>query len=153
MGALKDYNPRQGPGYNQSPDYAVGVQGLRMLHVIYDFAVDGGAQGLITLKNAGLIPDNAILYGGVVNAPTAPLSLGSATISLGTSAGSSATALKTATAIATYSVDSILALVPVMTAGSAVKMTASGYPTLTIATADLTAGVLEIFIIYLPARN
>jgi hypothetical protein len=109
----------------------------------YDFAVDGGAVGLITPKVNVTIPDNAIIIGGILN-PTTALVGTSSTIAVGTSAGSSAASLKAATAEATYSIDAILATIPIFTAASAVKMTAAGQITITVAVAALTAGVMEI---------
>lgn len=127
--------------------FGIGLP-LRIGRAKYDFAVDGGgAPGLITPATNCVIPDNAIIYGGLCNSTTALVG-SSTTISIGTSAGSSASALKAATAEATYSGDAVLALVPVMTAASAVKMTAAGSITITTAVAALTAGVLEITVLY-----
>lgn len=131
--------------------FGTGLQ-LRMARAKYDFAVDGGAQGLITPATNAVIPDNAIIVGGLANATTA-LAGATATIAIGTSAGSSTTSLKTATAVASYSADAVLALVPVMTAATAVKLTAAGSITITVATADLTAGVLEVTVFYYVAAN
>jgi hypothetical protein len=130
---------------------ATGLGLLRTAKAKYDFAVDGGAQGEITLASNCTIPDNAIIIGGIINSTTACTSGGSATIAVGTSAGSSATSLKAATAVASYSADALLATVPVFTAASAVKMTAAGQVTVTVATADLTAGVIEITLVYFVA--
>ncbi len=126
---------------------------LRMARAKYDFAVDGGgAPGLITPATNAIIPDNAIIIGGIAN-PTTALVGSSTTIAIGTSAGSAANSLKTATAEATYSVDAVLPLVPVFTAGSAVKMSAAGSITITTAVAALTAGVMEITVFYFVAAN
>lgn len=124
----------------------------RMSRAIYDFSVDGGAIGLITPAKNATIPDNAIIIGGIINPTTAPIGAG-ATIAFGTAAGSSASALKAATAIATYTLDSILPTVPVWTAASSFKMTAAGKITMTVATAALTAGVIEITLFYVLAAN
>jgi hypothetical protein len=129
------------------------VDGLLMAKAVYNFAVDGGAVGAITPVISDTIPANAIVYGGLMNPTTALTSGGSATIAVGTTAGSSATALKAATAVASYTIDAIMALVPVMTAATAFKMTAAGQINITVATAALTAGVLEIFVLYFVAGN
>lgn len=126
--------------------FGLGGQ-LKMARAKYDFAVDGGVIGLITLATTAIIPDNAIVFGGLINPTTAPVGA-TATIAFGTSAGSSASSLKAATAIATYTLDVLLALVPVWTAASAFKMTAAGSITMTTATAALTAGVIEITVFY-----
>lgn len=132
---------------------AFGLGALRVARAKYDFAVDGGAVSAITPATNATIPDNAILLSVILNPTTALTSGGSATIAVGTSAGSSANSLKTATAVASYSLDALLAGVPVFTAASAVKMTAAGSFTITVATAALTAGVLEISAVYFVAAN
>ncbi len=121
---------------------------LKVARAKYSFAVDGGAQGLITPATTAVIPDNAIILGGMLNSTTALTSGGSATIAVGTSAGSSASSIKAATAVASYSADALLAVVPLWTAATAVKLTAAGSITITVATADLTAGILEITLFY-----
>lgn len=126
---------------------------LRMGKAIYEFAVDGGTSGLITPAKNILLPDNAIIVSGFANPTTALTSGGSATIAIGTSAGSSASALKAATAVATYSADALIALVPVFTAATAVKLTAAGKLTITVAVADLIGGVMEITVFYYLAAN
>lgn len=128
-----------------------GLGAVRVAKAKYSFAVDGGAIATITPATNATIPDNAIVFGGLLNPTTALTSGGSATIAVGTSAGSSTTSLKTATAVATYSADAVLATVPVFTAGSAFKMTAAGSITITVATAALTAGILEIIVFYVVA--
>lgn len=137
-------------GPSQISPFGLGGS-LRMARAKYSFAVDGGAVGLITPATNCVIPDNAVILFGIAN-PTTALVGSSSTIAIGTSAGSSASALKTATAEATYSADAVLALVPVMTAASAVKLTAAGSITITVAVAALTAGVMEITVFYFVAN-
>lgn len=155
MSAIKKYARENVPSLGLIAGGAVfqsavlsGLGLRRVAHVIYNFAVDGGAIGLITPAKNATLPDNAIIFGGLINPTTAPTSLGSATIAIGTAAGSSTTSLKAATAVATYSLDAVLATVPVWTAATAFKLTAAGAITLTVAVADLTAGVLDIFVEY-----
>ena len=114
----------------------------------YDFAVDGGAVSTITPSNSPTIPDKAIILGGTIDITTQLTSGGAATIALGTSAGSSTTSLKGATAVASWTAGQ-LALVPVFTAATYVKLTAAGRPTLTIATAALTAGKFDVNLLYI----
>ena len=125
------------------------ASGLRVARAKYSFAVSGGTQGLITPADSDTIPDNAIIVGGTINSTTAVESLGSATVAIGTSAGSSATAIKGATGKASYSLDAVLNAVPVF--ATPVKMTAAGTITFTIGTADLTAGVIEVWLYYVVA--
>ncbi len=129
--------------------FGLGV--LRTARAKYDFAVDGGAQGAITPATNSAIPDNAIILFGLANSTTAATSGGAATIAIGTTAGSSASSLKAAEAVATFGADALVALIPVMSAASAVKMSAAGQIELTVATADLTAGVIEITVVYIVA--
>lgn len=127
------------------------ASGLRVAHAKYDFAVDGGAQGTIAPTNSDTIPDNAILVAVTINSPTAVTSDGSATVAIGTSAGSSTTSIKGATAKASYSADALLNGVPVF--ATPVKLTAAGTITFTIGTADLTAGVIEVWVLYVVAAS
>ncbi len=131
---------------------ASGLGLQRVAHVIYDFSVDGGSISTIVPAKNAIIPANAIVFGGLINSTTAPVGAG-ATIAIGTSAGSNGTSLKAPTAIATYSLDAILATVPVFTAASSFKMSAAGSVNLTIATTALTAAVIEIFVVYFHPVN
>ena len=127
-----------------------GLGVLRVARARYSFAVDGGAQGLITPVSNATIPDNAIIVGGQINSTTAATSGGAATISVGTSAGSSATSLLGVTAVASFSADARIN--SVATFAAAVKMSAAGSITLTVATADLTAGIIEVTVLYFVAQ-
>lgn len=122
----------------------------RWAHGRYDFAVQGGAISTITLTDAygrNTLPTGAIILGGTIDIIVQPVGA-SATIALGTTAGSSTTSIKGATAIASWTVGQ-LAMVPVFTAATYVKLTAAGSITTTIATTALTAGVFEVHLIYL----
>jgi hypothetical protein len=134
------------------PGSVAGLGTMGVAHAVYNFATDGGATGLITPALNAVIPANAIVLGGIIN-PTTALVGATATISWGTSAGSSAASLKAATAVATYSIDALLATVPIMTAATAFKMSAAGSITLTVAVVPLTAGIVEIFVHYVLPQN
>lgn len=125
-----------------------GLGAPALAKMTYSFATDGGVQGLITPANSPTLPAKAIILGGVIDITTTLTSGGSATIALGTSAGSSATSLKAATAVATWAAGVTVPVVPVFTAASYVKLTAAGRLTLTVATADLTAGVFDVQVLY-----
>lgn len=116
----------------------------------YSFATDGGAVSTIVPTNSPTIPNGAIILGGTIDITTQLTSGGAATIALGTSAGSSSSSLKAATAVASWTVGQ-LALTPVFTAATYVKLTAAGRPNVTIATAALTAGVFNVNLSYLQA--
>jgi hypothetical protein len=123
-----------------------GTGALQVAHATYNFAVDGGgAPGLITPAANATIPINAIIIGGTINSTTAGAGA-SATVSVGTSAGSSATSLLAATAIGSFSTNAKLN--SAATLAAPVKMSAAGSITITSAVAALTAGVFEIFVYY-----
>jgi len=130
-----------------SSGFGLGV--LRIARAKYSFAVDGGAISTITPATNATIPDNAIIVGGTINSTTAATSGGSATIAVGTSAGSSTTSLLAATAVASFSADAKLN--SAATFAAPVKMTAAGSITLTVATATLTAGIIEVTVLYFVA--
>lgn len=150
MSVLKDYLRRVGPGFLPSNAAQFGPGVPLLARAKWDFAVDGGAQGLITPKANTLLPDNAIILGGMLNSTTAFVGA-SATVAFGTSAGSAANSLKAATAITSFTLDALVAVVPLYTAATALKLTAAGRITMTVATADLSAGVVEISLIYILA--
>lgn len=130
---------------------AAGIGNMRVAHAIYDFGVDGGAVGAITPVLTAPIPANAILVGGTINVTTAVLSAGSATLAVGTTAGSSATAILGATAKASLTLAALINAVPVFS--TPVKMSAAGNINVTVGTAALTAGVVEVFVLYYVAAN
>ena len=123
---------------------------LQVAKAIYSFAADGGAQATIQPKRTASLPKNAVIVAGTVNSTGAVTSAGSATLSVGTSAGSSTTAILAATAKASLSANAILNAVPVF--ATPVKLSAAGNITVTVATADLTAGVVEITLLYFVAN-
>lgn len=124
---------------------------LRTARAIFSFAIDGGAVSTITPVTTVSLPDNAVITGGTINSTTACTSGGAATIAVGTSAGSSTTSILGATAVASFSLDARLN--SAATFAATVKMTANGNVTLTIATAALTAGVIEVHLHYYVASN
>lgn len=138
----------------QNPNFdSVNVTGsgtgpsvLRAAKAIYSFATDGGAVSTITPNGTVALPANAVIVGATVNSTTAVLSAGAATVSIGTSAGSSATSILAATGKASLSVNAILNGVPVL--ATPVKLTAAGSITFTVGTAALTAGVIEAVVYY-----
>lgn len=127
--------------YGLSGNYA-----QRIAVATYDFAVKGGAQGAISL--GVVIPDKAIVTKSFFHVKTAFTSGGSATVALGT--GEAANDIKTATAFddAAYAVGNIGAGISDGAVANMKKMTADRTIKLTIATADLTAGKVIIFVEY-----
>lgn len=133
-----------------TPNTAGGISAQRVCHATYSFAVDGGAVGAITPATNCTIPINSIITNISVNSTTALLAAGgAATISVGTTAGSSASALLGATNKTSFSANAFVQGVPVpQTASTWVKLTAAGSLNITVATNALTAGICEFFVYY-----
>jgi predicted RecA/RadA family phage recombinase len=125
------------------PGFSGQVNGVKVAHAYYDYAVDGGAT--CTPANSDTIPDNAVVFGGAINSIVAPTASGSATVSIGTAAGSAADSILTATAKASLTIDKVTVPTAVATP---FKMTAAGKINVTIATGPLTAGVIEVWVLY-----
>jgi hypothetical protein len=141
------------PTFTKTPKY----DGVYMWRAVYDFATDGGAEAAIIPSISDTIPANAILFGGVANSTIAVTSAGSATISIGTSAGSGAATILAATGKASFSLDAVLELLGTNSQGGtnkpSFKMTAAGQINITIGAAVLTAGRIEISVIGIVADN
>lgn len=118
----------------------LGVMGVA--RATYDFAVDGGAVSSIGLGVT--IPDNAIIVGGVLDIVTAFTSTGGT----GTIALDSEGAGDLLAAVDADTLSGVVALIPVWTAATAIKMTAANELTITIATAAITAGKAVLFVQY-----
>lgn len=117
--------------------------GVRLARARYEFAVDGGgAPGLITLAKSDTIPNGAVIINGVIMVQAALVG-SSTTIAIGTSAGSAANSIKTATAEATYAANAVLSIET-----TKFRMSADGTITITTATAALTAGTMDIALEY-----
>lgn len=130
-----------------------GPSGLLVCHARYSFAVDGGAVSTITPATGCTIPINAIIYRALINNVVAPIG-STGNVSVGLSAGAGGTAaLLAATARGSLTIGTIFegAVVPAAASASnttAIKMTAAGNVTVTIATNALTAGIMDIFVWY-----
>jgi predicted RecA/RadA family phage recombinase len=125
------------------PGFSGQVNGVKVAHMLYSYAADGGAT--CTPANSDTIPDNAVVFGGVVNATAAVTADGAATVAITTSAGSGAGSILTATGKAALGVDAVVA--PTCEA-TPFKMTAAGKPSIVVATGPLTAGVIEAWVLY-----
>ena len=130
------------------PGFSGQAHGLKVAHALYDYSVDGGAT--CTPANSDTIPDNAVVFGGVVNSTAAVTASGSATVAIGTAAGSGAASILAATAKASLGADAVI--VPTCVA-TPFKMTAAGKINVTIATGPLTAGVIEVWVLYSVANG
>ncbi len=123
-----------------------GLGLVRYAKATYDFTVDGGGVSTITPVSGATLPINSIILGGIIDTVIPLTSGGSATVAIGTSAGSSAASLKAALAFGSYT--GLVAVIPLFTAVTMIKMTAAGNITFTIATAALTAGKLNVILAY-----
>lgn len=113
--------------------------------ITYDFAVSGGAQGAIAL--GPILPINTVVLGGVFHVITTFVGATN-TVSIGLN---TAVDLQAATAIATYGTIGVHALIPVFTAASAIVLTAARQLTLTLATANVTAGKMVLYLATYPS--
>jgi hypothetical protein len=126
-------------------NYVVRYGGqLQWAFARYDFTVDGGAT--VTPSVSDVIPINAIIVEAVINTTVAVTAAGAATVSIGTTAGSSAASILAATGKASFVVATPVA--PTATFAAPVKMTAAGQINFTVATGPLTAGAIEVFVLY-----
>jgi hypothetical protein len=120
-----------------------GLGAVRYAKSVYDFAVDGGAVSAILPVKGATLPINAILIGALLDIVTTFTSDGSATLALGTSAGSAANSILAATPVASLTVGITTSL------NTRFKMTAAGVLQWTIATAAMTAGKAGLILAYL----
>ena len=124
----------------------LGTGRRRLAVCLYDFSVDGGAVGDITLRGDS-IPSGAIITDVLIHVYTALTSGGAATVAL---KAESAADLNAADAISGAPWSTTGAKRGDLTATTApVKTTASRTPTATVATAALTAGKFSVYVSYL----
>ncbi|MGW2206760.1 hypothetical protein [Streptomyces sp. NPDC001774] len=113
----------------------------------YSFAVQGGAQGVVTLTG-DTIPSGAIILDSLLIVDTAVTSGGSATVSIGTEGAADIRAAATAATAPTLSATGAKRSA-IMDADSApIVTTAARAITATIGVADLTAGVFRVAVAY-----
>jgi hypothetical protein len=121
-----------------------GTRSLKVWQGDYSFAVDGGDEGAITLRsNDGPLPSGAYVVGGLVDVVTACESA-TGTIALHVQ---SANDIVSAAGEASWTAGH-KDIVPDGTGTTAIELTAARSPTLTIATAAFTAGVLKLVLFY-----
>jgi hypothetical protein len=120
--------------------------GTKWMRGRYDFAVDGGAVSTITISDEN-IPANAIILGGVVEVDVAVTSGGSATLAIQVEAAND---IVNAAAVsgAPWSTTGRKSVIPVFTGATTVKTTVARPIQVVIATAALTAGVVDVLLAY-----
>lgn len=112
-----------------------------LLKFTYDFAVDGGAVGTI---NIGHVPNNVVVLGAKIDIRTTLTSGGMATIALTLN---SAGDIKAATAVASWSAGNLAPETGATFGTATVKTTAARNLGVVIATADLTAGAFDVYLL------
>lgn len=119
---------------------------IKVIRGRYDFSVDGGAVGDINIS-AEQIPANAYILRGFVQVDTAVTSGGSGTLAIKTE-GAGDIVAAAAVSGAPWSTTGFKDVVPDATGTTVVLTTAARYIVATIATADLTAGVVDVVLEY-----
>lgn len=120
----------------------------------YDFAVDGGAIGTITLRSANgaslgnVIPVGSVIVGGYIEVDTGFTTGTAATMALTT--GESAGDLSAATVVsgAPYSTTGRKSITPAFTGATAVKTTVARSVQAVIAVGTVTAGKGRVVVFY-----
>lgn len=133
-------------GFPELGNEGRGDGGLQVIRARYDFAVDGGAVGDIDLT-VGTVPSGAIILGGFAEVVTPPTSGGAGTLALKVE-GAADLVAAAAVSGAPWSTAGRKSLVPVFTGATTVKTTAARKVQATIATAALTAGVVDVVLFY-----
>lgn len=128
---------------------AQGVTGVafQVCRAIYSFVADGGVVGTIALLGATSIPNNAVIFGGYINVDTALTSVGAATAALQVNAADDIV-LAALVSGAPWSTTGRKNIIPAFTGATSVITTAARDVSLVIGTANLTAGILDIYLFY-----
>lgn len=127
-----------------------GTSAVKTAQAVYDFAVEGGAVGTITLQAApgdvhgNTIPAGAVITGGYIDVETAATSGGVPAVSLTAESASDVASGLALAGLTTGRKD----IIPDSTGSTAVKTTVARSLTMTIATAALTAGKWRVVLFY-----
>jgi hypothetical protein len=128
-----------------------GTSGLKTYQGEYDFTVDGGAVGTITLRgtagNQGPIPNGSYVYGGVLDILTLFTTSAGATAAL-TVEGANDIVSATIVSGAPYSTAGVKAASVVLVNATPTKTTAARSPAIVIAAGAVTAGKLRLTLFY-----
>ena len=137
------------PGMSPSQANTISGEGpFKVARALYDFSVDGGAVGTLTLELADSIPTGAVVLGGWVDVQTIVTSGGAATVAVQLEAAND---IVNAAAVsgAPWSTTGRKSIIPVFTGATTVKTSAARQIKIVIGTATLTAGKFEVFLLYL----
>jgi hypothetical protein len=127
--------------------YPTGT-GTKFIRGRYDFAVDGGAISTIAITGPDKIPAGAIILGGLVEVDTAVTSGGAATLAVQVEAAGDIVAAA-AVSGAPWSTTGRKSVIPAFTGATSVKTTAVRDISVVIAAATLTAGAVDVFLVYI----
>ena len=128
-----------------------GTERIKEARGEYDFAVDAGAIGSITLRGStgsgNFIPSGSYILGGFIEVTTLLTSGGAATVAIN---GNAAGDLVVAAAVsgAPWSTAGLKSIIPVFTGATAIKTTADRSIVATIAAATITAGKFSVVLFY-----
>lgn len=113
----------------------------------YDFAVDGGAIGAITLRGTNQIPSGAVITGGYMTVTTLFTTGTAATMAISVE-GANDLISATVVSGAPFSATGQKSLIPVGSGATSVKTTAARSIVATIATGTVTAGKATVVVTY-----
>jgi hypothetical protein len=122
-----------------------GGNRFRIIRATYNFAVNGGAIGTINLLSSSDIPQGAIIMGGVVIVTTPPTSGGAGTLALQVEAAGDLVAAA-AVSGAPWSTTGRKSVIPAFTGASSIQTTVARNVNAVIATAALTAGLVDVYL-------
>jgi hypothetical protein len=126
------------------------IEGARprtaQIRASYDFAVDGGAVGTITLRGQG-VPSGATVLGGYVEVTTPLTSGGAATAGVQAEAAGDLIAPAVVTG-APWSTAGRKSIIPAFTGATTVRTTAARTVQMVVAVAALTAGKFDVVLLY-----
>ena len=121
--------------------------GKQVAYWEYDFAKDGGAIGVITMRGSGL-PAGAIITNGMIHVVTAVTSGAATEVEIGL--GAVDDSIRATTLKAAMTLNALLDVVPAGTAATAIRNTTAGaHLIMTIGAATITAGKIVVALEYL----
>lgn len=130
-----------------------GTKGLKEASGEYDFAVDGGAIGSITLRsasndsNGNTIPAGSVIEGGYLEVDTGFTTGTAATMAINIE-GAGDMVAATVVSGAPYSTTGRKNVIPAFTGAGTIKTTATRSIVATIATGTVTAGKGRVVVFY-----
>jgi predicted secreted protein len=128
--------------------YTGGYPGVSLgtVRARYSFAVDGGAVGTIDLTSSAQIPKGAVIISGFVEVDTVPTSGGSATLAIKVEGAGDI--VSGAISGSPWSTTGPKNVAPGVVGAAPVKTTVARKVQATIGVAALTAGVVDVVLVY-----